>query len=188
MEFCYNRGMGDLLSGTVTILGVVIVTIGTLFVVLAVIEYTGLRKLRTELEAFREKTRDEIYLIQKASHKILASYAVDDPGRKITLIKDALAISPKVYNGYNALGYAYLSQGKKLEAIDAFKDAIHHHPSDKAGYFDLAHAYLAQGNAEYCLHYLKEAIAKDPSARDDLKDNTLFASILETAEYCKLQG
>lgn len=187
MEFCYNRGMGDL-SGTVTILGVVIATIGTLFVVLAVIEYTGLRKLRTELETFRQRAMDEIFLIQKASHKILASYAVDDPEQKVALIKDALTVSPKVYNGHNALGYAYLGQGKKLEAIDAFKDAIHHHPSDKAGYFDLAHAYLEQGNTEYCLHYLKEAIAKDPSAREDLQGNALFASILESAEYRKLQG
>ncbi|MBI4792942.1 MAG: hypothetical protein HY789_09530 [Deltaproteobacteria bacterium] len=125
----------------------------------------------------------QMNLTQKASHKILASYQITDNQQRLALLKEAVTIYPQVFNGYNALGYAYLSAGSTMEAIDSFKNAIHFHPDDKAGYFDLAHAFLHHGNKEFCLDYLRQAIRIDPTAKADLPGNPLFKDILTEPSY-----
>lgn len=160
--------------------------IGVLFLVFAFFEYYRLQKLRSELAELRTEIKNEFYLMQKAMHRVTASYQVKDFAQKIALLKSAIEIYPAAFNGFNAIGYAYLEQNKITEAIDAFKDAVHHHPKAKEGYFDLAYAYLKKGNIEFCLQYLRDAIQIDPSSKNDLPDNLLFKEILNSPEYKKL--
>lgn len=174
--------MGDY-SVITAILGVCVTAIGVLFAMLALFEYVRLRQLRLELEKFMVQAGRQMNLSQKASHKILASYQITDNKQRLALLKDAVTIYPQVFNGYNALGYAYLADGSTLEAIDSFKNAIHHNPDDKAGYFDLAHAFLRQGNKEFCIDYLRQAIRIDPTAKDDLPGNPLFEEISAEPSY-----
>ena len=168
-------------------LNLIIAVIGVCFVLFGLGEYLRLRKLRADVDEIRQNIDDRFYLMQKAMHRVMASYDTDDADRKIALLKSAIKIYPEVFNGYNALGYTYLEQGKVMEAINAFKDAVHAHPEDKAGYFDLAHALLRNGNRELCMENLRKAIEIDPTARQDLKDNPLFREIWDDQEYMALQ-
>ena len=170
------------------LLSLIIAVIGVCFVLFGLGEYLRLKKLREDIEHIRENIDDRFYRMQKATHRVIASYNAATPEEKIALLKSAIEIDPNVFNGHNTLGYTFLEQGKIMEAINAFKDAIYAHPDDKAGYFDLAYALLKNGNKNLCLENLRKAIEIDPSARKDLKDNALFKELEEDPEFKALLG
>jgi Tfp pilus assembly protein PilF len=161
-----------------TELNIIVAAIGILFVVLTLYEFTSLRRLRNDFESFREQLAKEHYRHQQAAHRIIASYGIKDPSHRITVIKEALERDASVYNGYNALGYAYLEMNEKLKAADAFKAAIQYHPDDKAGYCDLAFAYLELGDQALCKEYLGKAIEIGPTAGDDIREDDRFKTLL----------
>lgn len=171
---------------TLAVLAILVSFIGVAFGIFAFVEYWRLARLRKEISGFREELAANLANMQKAMQRVLSSYSETDPDKKIRLLREAVAIYPEVFNGYNSLGYAYLDQKKIPEAIDAFKDAIRFHPNDKAGYFDLAHAYLKQGNKEFCLNYLKQAIKVDPDSKSEITDNPLFEDMKNDPELIKL--
>lgn len=160
-----------------SLLNILIAVIGVLFVAVTIYEVTTLRRLREEFDTFRTQLSADWYRQQRASHRVIASYGPQDPLVRIRLLQEAVAIDPQVFNGYNALGYAWLDAGEPLRAADAFKEAVHHHPEDKAGYCDLAFAYLRLGNPELCRQYLDQAVAVDPSARDDIDADSRFTNV-----------
>ncbi len=168
------------------ILNLIVAVIGVCFVLFGLSEYLKLKKLRQEIADISHNIDERFYRMQKATHRVIASYNTSDPDKKIALLKSAVEIYPEVFNGYNTLGYTYLEQGKVTEAISAFKDAVHAHPDDPAGYFDLAHALLRNGNRDMCMENLRKAIEIDPAYRKDLKDNPLFKELHDDPEYKKL--
>jgi tetratricopeptide (TPR) repeat protein len=166
-------------------LNVLIACIGVLFLVLALIEYRALSKLRQDLAKVKEDFKEEIFRTHKASQRIIASYTISDIDRKIKLLSSAVEISPGVFNGYNALGYAYLEKGNIQQALDAFREATIHRPKDKEGYFDLARAHLGRGEHDLCVKYLIEAIKIDPSSRNDARDDPFFEPVMNDRELCR---
>ncbi len=170
-------------SFILTSLDILIAIIGVAFAATAYYEYAKLRALREDFDNFKKQFKRELYQSQKATQRIIASYSTADPDKRIELIKSALELDPLVFNGFNALGFAYLDKNDLQQAINAFREAIYRHPGDKAGYFDLAHVYLKVPNKELALEYLKKAIEIDPSAKKDLKDNILFQDLFEDKRY-----
>lgn len=155
-----------------------LVTVLTLLVgVLAYWEFGKLRALRQEIEAFQRDLRQQLFRSQKAQQRIVASYGVTDPHQKITLLKSAVDTDPDSFNGYNALGYAYLEQNDLHAAIAAFKEATVRHPDAKEGYFDLAEAYRRLKRIDLCKEALEKAIKVDPSAKDDLLMDRRFKDL-----------
>ncbi len=165
------------------ILNLIIAVIGVCFVLFGLGEYLRLRKLREDIEHISKHIDERFYSMQKATHRVIASYNATSPEEKIALLKSAVEIYPEVFNGYNTLGYTFLEAGKIMEAINAFKDAIYAHPEDTAGYFDLAHALLKNGNMDLCLENLRKAIEIDPASKKELADNPLFTEIKDNPEF-----
>jgi tetratricopeptide (TPR) repeat protein len=161
-----------------TILDVTIGAIGLLFVILAAFEYTRLNKLRRDFRAFEKRLKREQHRNQKALQRVISSYSVKNPDQRIELLLTAVNTDPSVFNGYNALGYAYLEKGDTDAAIDAFKEAIAQHTEAKEGYIDLANAYYKIKRIDLCKKYLERAIKVDQSALDDIKNNPKLKSCL----------
>jgi len=140
-------------------------------------EFGRLRSLRQELEQFQREIQQRIFRAQKAQQRIMASYGIADPRQKIALLQSAIAADPDSFNGYNALGYAYLQQGDVHAALVAFKEATVRHPDAKEGYFDLAEAYRQLGRIDLCKAALHQALQHDPSAKADLDADSRFNGI-----------
>lgn len=151
-----------------TLMGVIVTAIAVLFVILGYLEYSRLRQLRKDFDAFRDQLAKDQHRMQKAQQRIIASYNVADIDRRIALLKSAVELDPGSFNGYSALGYAYLDKGDEQAALDAFNEAIHQHPEAKEGYFDLAYFYLRKNHKGLCKRYLKRAIDIDPSSQQDI--------------------
>jgi len=155
-----------------------LITIITLLVgVMAYLEFGKLRSLRQELQRFQTELRQQLFRAQKAQQRIIASYGITDPERRIALLKSAIETDPDSFNGYNALGYAYLEQGDTHAAIAAFQEATIRHPDAKEGYFDLAEAYHRLGRIDLCKTALEQAIKRDPTAKDDLVADARFQNL-----------
>ncbi|MBF0564481.1 MAG: hypothetical protein HQK89_04500 [Nitrospirae bacterium] len=185
----------DTLNTFVTEINIIIATIGVVVTIIGVFiggltlfNYIRISDLRKVFNEFKEQTQKEIYKTQKAAHRIIASYHITDVNDKIELLKSAIELDPKAFNGYNALGYAYLEKGELNKAAAAFMNAVHNNPDQKEGYFDLATVYLKFGDTELCLHNLKEAIKADPTSKRDLEGNPAFTLLWNNPEYRKLAG
>lgn len=178
----------DKLSIIITSLGVLIAFFGVLFVALAYLEWGKLKKLREDFECFKQDLQDDQYLREKANQRIFSSYSVADLDQRIVLLEEAVELHPKVFNGYNALGWAYIEKEEHHKAIDSFKSVIALHPKAKEGYFDLATAYLKIGESGLCIKTLAKAVDVDPSSSKDLQNNTLFKDVAEMPSYKKLIG
>lgn len=144
-------------AALLTALSVVVALLGVIVLMVTIYEYTRLRTLRKEFYAFERRWHDELELTQKALQRVIASYNTGDTQAQIQLLESAVAIDPKVFNGYNSLGYAYMDQGNLVHAADVFKEAIHHHPEQIEGYCDLARCYLRLGEQELARQYLAKA-------------------------------
>lgn len=164
---------------SITILSLVITAITTIVVILAFVEWRNLSKLKKDLENNLQQYHETINNTFNATHKVLASYQVEDVKAKITLLEQAAAIQPDVYNGYNALGYAYIADKNFAGASEAFTKAIIYHPKDPAGYCDLAYAYLLCENKNACKQNLEKAISLDFRQSEIIKNDTRFQGILE---------
>lgn len=159
-----------------------LITIITLLVaVLAYWEFSQLRILRKDLQQFQAELRQRAYQTQKAQQRIIASYGLADPRQKISLLQSAIAADPDSFNGYNALGYAYLGLDDPQAAIAAFKEATIRHPDAKEGYFDLAAAYLTLKRVDLCKVALEQAIQHDPTAQADLLADPRFSKLLQSS-------
>ncbi|MBK1725747.1 tetratricopeptide repeat protein [Halorhodospira neutriphila] len=165
----------------VTILSVVVALFGVIVLAITVYEYTQLRALRDDFEQFKAQWRSELQDLQKALQRVIASYGSPDPETRIGLLKDAVEIYPQVFNGYNALGYAYLSKGELAQAADAFHEAIRLHPDQVEGYCDLARAYYRQNEQALAEKYLRKALDKDrEGTRGGLRGDGELEHLLES--------
>jgi len=163
-------GVNTYLAG----LNILVAFLGILFLVFTIYEFTSLRRLKEGFGELKDQFKREIYTTQRAMQRVIASYHVQDVDKQIEILNEAVQIDPDVFNGFNALGYAYLQKRDYGKAIDAFNQAIKHHPADKAGFHDLAIAHLYSGGEELCLKYLKKSIQIDPSSKADLVTNPIF--------------
>lgn len=165
----------ELLTG----LNVLIALIGVAFLVMTLIEYTQLRQIRKDFSTYEEKWRATQHRIQKAQQRVVASYNLEDTDQKIALLLSAVQEDPKTFNGYNALGYAYLKKGDATAAIDAFMNAVQQYPDAKEGYFDLAYVYLDKKRIDLCKKYLEKAIQVDPSSREDIAADERLTRVVQ---------
>lgn len=173
-------------SVILTAIGALAALVGVFFLVLAFTEYRKLSKIRDDFQSIRVDLRKDLENVQRAMQLVIASYSVESLDGRISLLEKAVEICPDVFNGFNALGYAYLADNKPMRAIDAFNSAVRNRPSDKAGFFDLACAYLKIHDRDLALKQLKKAVLADPSSRHDLPGNPLFAELSDLPEYKSL--
>ncbi|MDL2316442.1 hypothetical protein LJC59_05110 [Desulfovibrio sp. OttesenSCG-928-A18] len=176
---CRCMGTGELL----TAIGALAALVGVFFLILAYTEYRKLSRLRDDFATVKRELKEDMERVQRAIQLVIASYAITEVKDKIALLEKAVGICPDVFNGFNALGYAHIEANNPLRALHAFTKAIEYRPKDKAGYFDCAHAYILLHDTQMAIKNLQAAIAVDGSAKDDLKDNVLFASIQDSSEY-----
>lgn len=169
------------MEANLAFLNVVVAFLGVLLVALAYFEYSRLRKIRADFNEMRDEWRQEQHRIQKAQQRVIASYSIKDLDHRIELLKTAIDADPATFNGYNALGYAYLEKGDRIAALDSFHRAINAHPDAKEGYFDLARLYMADKRYDLVKTYLSQAIKHDPSSEGDIKGDPELALILEGA-------
>lgn len=162
-----------------TALSLIITAITTLVVIMAFVEWKKLSQLKKDLENNIQQYQDKIDNTFNATHKVLASYQVENNTAKIALLEQAIAIQPDVYNGYNALGYAYIADENLAGAIEAFTKATLYRPKDPAGFCDLAYAYLQSKNENACKQNLEKAMLLDPKQKEIIKNDTRFQGILE---------
>lgn len=94
----------------VALLGVLVALIGVAFAIFAFIEWRRLAALRKDMRKLGDDLRREQYQNAKATHRILASYALKDANAKIALLKSAVEIYPGAFNGWNALGTLILKK------------------------------------------------------------------------------
>ncbi len=152
----------SLTNATISLLSAIAAFVGVLFLIFAYVEYKKLKGLEDKIEEWFNKTKKDMELTQKATHKIIASYFVEDPNLKIKLLKEAEKIYPQAYNLYNSMGYAYIDKKDYQKAIECFHKAIQYRPKDPAGYSDLAYAYHLIGNKELSEEYKQKALELDP--------------------------
>ncbi len=165
--------VNDTLVAFTLLVAIVTVLVG----VLAYWEFSQLKALRQELQLFQIELRQRLFRAQKAQQRIIASYGMADPVQRIALLKSAIDADPDSFNGYNALGYAYLDQDDLHAAIAAFKEATIRHADAKEGYFDLAEAYRRLGRIDLCKAALEQAVKHDPTAKDDLANDARFQNL-----------
>ena len=122
-----------------TALDILVAFFGVFVAGFVIFEWRKLHSLRKEMQDFESRLSQKLYLNLKASHRIMASYGLQNPDESIALIESAVIQDPTAFNAYNSLGYAYLDKNDLQKAIDAFAQAISQHPEDKAGYCDLAY-------------------------------------------------
>lgn len=166
-------------SEWLSLLNILVAFLGVAFGVFAFIEWFRLRALRKRLEELPRELEQRMEQHMRAAHRIIASYSLTSTKDKISLLESTLESCPQAFNGYNALGYAYLESGNTAKAIDAFVRATCLHPDDKAGYCDLAYAHLQAGNTDMMLRNCRMAIKVDPTARQDLAEDDRFKDYRE---------
>jgi len=168
-----------------TLLNILVAFLGVAFAVVAYVEWRSLNRLRQSFEAMQAAMRAENYRAMKAAHRVISSYNVKDVDARISLLQSALQEYPAAFNGYNALGYAYLEKKQYAKSIDAFSRAVALHPKEKSGYCDLACAYLAAGEEDLAVQYLRQAIEVDASAAEDIKGDTRLAHLQDRIMSCR---
>lgn len=151
-----------------TILNILVAFLGVVLVLFTLFEWRKLRGLKKDFDSLAASIRRENHEAMRAAHRIISSYQVRDADQRIVLLESAVRAYPAAFNGYNALGYAYLEKGDSAKAIDAFMCAVEAHPEDKAGYCDLAYAHLKSGHEDLAVKYFQAAIRVDPSAKQDI--------------------
>lgn len=162
-------------------LGVMQIMVGALAVAVVFVgylEYGKVRELREEMLALKADINRRLFIGQQAQQRIIASYAVSDPGRRIALLNEAVAIDPDSFNAYNALGYAHLQAGDRDAALAAFIQSTARHPEAKAGWFDVAGVYVDMKRLDLARDALSKAVAADSTARADALADARFRDLV----------
>lgn len=162
-----------------TALNILVAIFGVLIVVVTIYEYTKLAGLRRDFDQFRKEWRAELFRSEKAMQRVIASYSAEGLDQKIELLESAVDLDPAVFNGYNALGYAYLERGDYAAAIDTFQKAIHQNPQSIEGYCDLARLFAQRGENDLAKKYLKAGKKVDPEGLEGLRGDPLMEPFVE---------
>ncbi len=121
------------------------------------------KSIQERMEKFETEYESKMHNAQKAVQKVIASYNVSDADMKISLLKDAIAIDPTVYNGYTALGYAYWYDKKDLvSAHECFKKALEYDPGNYEAACDLVALSAQEKEWISALGWMNEAISRNP--------------------------
>jgi len=153
------------------ILNILVAFLGVFVAGFAFFEWRKLRSIRKDMIELESRLAQKLYRNLKATHRVMASYSLQNPDDRIALLEAAVSQDPTAFNACNALGYAWLDKGEIQKAVDAFSQAVAQHPDDKAGYCDLAFGHARLGNPDLCLKYLRKAVAVDKTALDDIKND-----------------
>lgn len=170
--------MSETLTAALAVSQIIIGALAVLVVIIAWVEYSKVKGLRQEVRGMLDDLKERQRRAQKAQQRIIASYHVTDIDRRIALIKSAVEADPDTFNGFNALGYAYLEKNDLPAAVAAFLQSTVRHPQAKEGWIDLAHAYIAMKRFDLAKESLCKAIAADPSAKDDIEAMPELSNLL----------
>lgn len=123
-------------------------------------------KLNKEMDSFINSLQDELYNLQNANAKIQASYDYfnTDIDKAISLLVSASEISPKAYNLFNTLGYAYSKKKDFNSAKLMFQRAIELHPHSIQGYNDMANLCDELDDNNGYTHFYNLALKNVPNA------------------------
>lgn len=130
------------------------------------------KKLNKEMSKFIDKLQSELVDLQNANTKIQASYDFFDADidKAIKLLVEASDISPRAYNLYNTLGYAYMKKNDNYTAKLMFKKAIEIHPHNVQGYNDMANLCKSLNDENGYNYYYKLALKNVDNAQDKWQD------------------
>ncbi len=168
----------DNFSAWLTVLNILIAFLGVAFLIFAIIEWKKARAEKENMKLFQENIKNELYNYFNAHSKITASYSTEDLDTRISLLEQAIEIEPKVYNGWNSLGYAYLEKEDYQSAIDAFTRATLFFENDPAALCDLAFAHLETNSEKLCLRYLQKTIKIDQNQKEIIYNNPQFKKVI----------
>jgi len=135
------------------------------------------RAVEERIAQVERELRGLTYHQQEAMQKIVASYAVDDPDRRIALLEQAVAIQPDAYNAYVAMGYAFWEKGEFLRAQECFMQDLKFHPDNYQAASDLAALHSEQQEWLAALNWLREALRMNPSSWKDFESDTRFDNL-----------
>jgi len=134
-------------------------------------------KVRARVAEAKRELEGLAFRQQEAMQKVIASYAVDDPDRKIALLEQAIATYPDTYNVFVALGYAYLAKGDPGRAQECFREDLRRHPDNYQAASDLAALHAGAGEWLAALDWMREALRLRPAAWRDFEADERFAGL-----------
>lgn len=117
---------------------------------------------------------------QEAMQKIMSAYSLSSQGNHegaIALLEAAVAVDPKAFNGYTALGYEYWAVRRVHEAIECFHKAVQLFPERPEPYNDLARIYAKEGEDGLALRFIGETLKRKPTARAEIDRDEAFAGL-----------
>lgn len=130
--------------------------------------------VRREVDKARREMEGLSFRQQEAIQKVIASYSVDDPDRRIGLLLKAIEIYPSAYNAYVALGYAYLSKGDVVKAQECFREDLRLHPDNYQAASDLAALHAGQKEWLASLDWMRQALTIRPATWRDFESDSRF--------------
>ncbi len=173
-----------------SVTGALATIVGILFAVLAFLSWRELRDVERRMQQQTERLEGSLEDMVKASQKLMAGYEraiARDYDQAIKLYRQAHDIYPRLYNVYNALGWAYLGKNEVQAAIDAFRAAKKERPQDIESYSDLALAYMRSGDADAAMQEVAESLRRDPAQREYYRDE-LYAPLRSNPRFREMIG
>ncbi|HKX27059.1 MAG TPA: serine/threonine-protein kinase [Blastocatellia bacterium] len=107
---------------------------------------------------FRQALRQQpSYLIAKLG--LAEAFDLNQQSREAEqTYREALAIAPGYWNGYNELGYFYYSRGRYAEAIEQWKRVVQLLPGRQIGHINLGNTYFSMGQIDASAASFRQAL------------------------------
>ncbi len=145
------------------------------------------KEIARQFEEWTKEQRKKAYQQQQAIQKVMASYQVKDLERRLALLQQAVEADPDVYNGYVAIGYAYLEKGDLETAEQMFETEYEKHDSYQAA-CDIAYVYILRGEKRAAVRWLQKAVTLNSEARAGIREDARFGCLEQEfpKEYARI--
>lgn len=147
------------------------------------------KKVKEKLSEFSQEIQDMFNKSEEASQKLNAAYRLQAEGKldaAIDLYKKAIEISPRIFNGYTALGYAYLQKNAYADALIMFNKAAELFSDRIESFNDLARVHAILKNKNGCIDNIKKMASLDKSSIKYLKDDDVFKDVISFDEIQRI--
>ena len=119
---------------------------------------------------------NEAEQIARAQQLALRAQKTSDPGEAIELYSEAVTIYPDLPAAWNNMGVLLLSEGRLMEAAEAFGSATQRTPNDPRPFFNLGLTWDQAGYLDTALEHYSSALSLDerylPALRGAIKAET----------------
>lgn len=131
-----------------------------------------------EAEALYLRFLSRTPLHAAANHNIgLIKLSTNEPGLAVPYLLYALDLDPKLADGYNTLGNAYLQLGRKTQAEESYRKALQVNPRHAIALTNLGNLLFNDGRRAEAEGFYTQALAVKP---DHLPANLNLASIMRS--------